>query len=71
MASVQQTDAFACLRDDWGGAYRFEYWPGTQKPYRAFRRDDGTEQSAKTPEELRELIRADYLANPVPRETAP
>ncbi|MBV9451003.1 MAG: hypothetical protein JO345_34460 [Streptosporangiaceae bacterium] len=71
MASVQQTDAWACLKQDWGGAYRFEYWPGTQKSYRAFRRDDGTELSAETPQELRELIRADHLRNPVSLETAP
>jgi hypothetical protein len=71
VANVQQTDAFACLQSDWGAAYRFEYWPGTQKPYRAYRRDDDTEMSAKTPEELRELIRADYLQKPVSQETAP
>jgi hypothetical protein len=69
--NVQERDAFECLKDDWGAAYRFEYWPGTQKPYRAFRRDDDTELSAKTPGVLRDLIRTDYLARPVPREVAP
>jgi hypothetical protein len=52
VANVQQTDAFACLQSGGGGAYRFEYWPGTKKPYRAYRRDDDTELSAQTPEEL-------------------
>jgi hypothetical protein len=71
VANVQQTDAFACLQSDWGGAYGFEYWPGTQKPYRAYRRDDDTELSAQTPEELRELTRGDYLRRPVSRKPAP
>ncbi len=68
MPDVAETDAFACLRSDWGSAYRLEYWPGTRNPYRAFRRDDDTELSARTPEDLREQIRADYLTRPVPRE---
>jgi hypothetical protein len=70
VANVQQTDAFECLKADWGGAYNFEYWPGTPKPYRAFRRDDSTELSGTTPDDLRNLIRADYLRRPVSEETA-
>jgi hypothetical protein len=66
MPNVQQTDAFACLKSDWEAAYRFEYWPGTQNPYRAFRRDNDAELSAPTPDELRNLIRADYLRSPIP-----
>lgn len=71
MANVQETDAFACLKSDWETAYQFQYHPGTRSRYRAFRRDDGTELAALTPEELRSLIRADYLARPVAREVAP
>jgi hypothetical protein len=71
VVNVRRTDAFACLQSDWGGAYRFEYWPGTHKAYRAFRLDDDTELSAQTPEELRESVRSDYLRRPVPREAAP
>jgi hypothetical protein len=71
MPNVQETDAFACLKADWGGAYKFEYWPGTARPYRAFRRDDSTELAGETPEDLRDKIRADYLPRPVPREVAP
>jgi hypothetical protein len=68
MPNVQENDAFACLQYDWGGAYEFEWWPGTDgKTYRALRRDDETELSSKTPEGLRELVRADYLKCPVPR----
>jgi hypothetical protein len=70
MANVQETDAFGCLKADRGGAYRFEYWPGTPRPYRAFRRDDGTELADAAPDDLRDKIRADYLRRPVPREVA-
>lgn len=70
MPNVAETDAWACLKDDWGEAYRFEFWPGTEKPYRAFRRDDGTELRGSVPDELRERVRADYSARPVPREVA-
>jgi hypothetical protein len=68
MSNVQQADAFACLKSDWQAAYRFEYWPGTPNPYRAFRRDNDAELSAATPDELRNLIRADYLRSPVPSD---
>lgn len=71
MARIQESDAFACLKSDWETAYRFEYRPGTQNPYRACRGDDGTEIQAPAPDELRNLIRADYLARPVPRDKTP
>jgi hypothetical protein len=67
LPNAQERDAFECLKDDWGQAYKFEYWPGTPKPYRAFRRDDGTELAAEIPDDLRDLIRADHFRSPVPR----
>ncbi len=46
--------------------------PGTAHPYQAGRRDDpAITLTAASPEALRELIRADYQARPVPREVAP
>lgn len=48
-----------------------EYVPGGQDRYRAFRRDNDAELSAGTPDELRALIRADYLRSPVPRAGDP
>jgi hypothetical protein len=71
MPDIAETDAWACLREDWGEAYRFEHWPASSTPYHAFRRDDDTELSGKTPDELRERVRADYSARPVPRQVAP
>lgn len=70
MPNVAETDAWACLRADWGGAYRFEYWPGRAEPYSAFRGDDETELPGETPEELRERVRTDHSARPVPGEVA-
>jgi hypothetical protein len=45
---------------------------GTAQPYRAERRDDpAIILAAATPDALRELIRADHWARPVPRQAAP
>jgi len=71
MASVQETDEFECLKADWGTAYRFEYWPGTSKPYRAYRRDEETELADAVPGDLRDKIRADYLRRPVQNDVNP
>ena len=46
--------------------------PAAAHPYQAERRDDpAVILSAASPAALRELIRADYWARPVPREVAP
>lgn len=62
---------YRALRDHWGGAYAISRVPGAARPYRAARRDNGAELAAATVDVLRGLIRADYLARPVPREVAP
>jgi hypothetical protein len=60
------------LCEDWGSAYLITRNPGAEHPYRAERRDDpAVVLTAVTPGALRVLIRADYLARPVPREVAP
>lgn len=68
---VAESDAFARLRDDWGGAYDITYHAGTVRPYRAERRDNGGVLYAGTPDDLRDEIRRDYLRNPVSRKVAP
>jgi hypothetical protein len=68
---VAEADSYACLREDWDGAYIITREPGTPEPYRAERRDDGTVLAAATPDELREAIRSDYHARPIPRDAAP
>ena len=53
------------LRHHWGDAYAIS---GILGCWRAQRRDDRCTLSAGDPEKLREVIRADYHAKPVPRD---
>jgi hypothetical protein len=72
MPDLTEMDSYAMLCQDWDSAYRITRTPGTARPYQAERRDDHTAVlTAVTPDALRDLIRADYLARPVPREVAP
>jgi hypothetical protein len=59
-------DALADLRHHWGEAY-LVHRLGAR--WVAQRRDSRESMSAAGPEELRELIVADYAARPVPRDT--
>jgi hypothetical protein len=69
---IAEMDSYAMLCEDWGSAYLITRDPGAEQPYRAERRDDpATILTAVGPDALRELIRADYLGRPVPREAAP
>jgi hypothetical protein len=54
------------LQWHWGEAYEVT-WDSAH--YVATRRDDGTALKAATPRELWDLIRDDYSARPVPRDT--
>ena len=72
MPDIAEMDSYAMLCEDWGSAYRIARAPGEEHPYRAERRDDpAVTLTAASPGALRVLIRADYLARPVPREVAP
>jgi hypothetical protein len=72
MPDIAEMDSYGMLCQDWGGAYLITRIPGTARPYRAERRDDrAVVLTAVSPDALRDLIRADYLAHPVPREVAP
>ena len=72
MPDITEMDSYARLCWDWGSAYLITRTPGTARPYRAERWDDHTVVlTAADPDELRDLIRADYMARPVPREVAP
>jgi hypothetical protein len=58
------------LRRDWGDAYRIGY--GAGRGWRAERRDQtGAPLTAADPGGLRDKLRDDYGARPVPREAAP
>ena len=72
MPDAAETESYEMLCEDWGSAYLITRAPGTGHPYKAARRDDSAViLTAADPEALRALIRADYLARPVPREVAP
>ena len=72
MPDIAETDSYEMLCEDWGSAYLITRAPAAAHPYRAERRDDPTVVlTAVGPGALRDLIRADYLARPVPREIAP
>ncbi len=72
MPDIAEMDSYGMLCEDWGGAYLITRAPDAVHPYRAERRDDpAVVLAAATPGALRELIRADYWARPVPREVAP
>ena len=72
MPDIAEMDSYGMLCWDWGSAYQITRTPGATHPYQAERRDDPTVVlTAADPDALRELIRADYLARPVPREIAP
>ena len=72
MPDIAEMDSYAMLCQDWGSAYQITRIPRTARPYRAERRDDPTViLTAASPDQLRGLIRSDYLARPVPREVAP
>ena len=72
MPDSATTDSYEMLCEDWGSAYLITRAPGGMDPYQAERRDDpAVVLTAADPGTLRHLIRADYLARPVPREVAP
>ncbi len=72
MPDITEMDSYGMLCEDWGSAYLITRAPGAEQPYRAERRDDpAVILTAAGPGALRKLIRADYLARPVPREVAP
>jgi hypothetical protein len=72
MPDIAEMDSYAMLCEDWGGAYRISRAPGAEHHYSAERRDDpAVILTAADPGALRELIRADYLSRPVPREVIP
>jgi hypothetical protein len=72
MPDIAEMDSYGMLCEDWGSAYLITRAPGAAHPYRAERRDDrAVVLTAATPDALRELIRADYLARPVSRDVAP
>jgi hypothetical protein len=72
MPDLTEMDSYAMLCQDWGSAYRITRTPGAAHPYHAERRDDrAVVLTAAAPDALRDLIRDDYLARPVPREVAP
>ena len=58
------SSALADLKEHWGSAYSIRGLPGY---WSAIRRDGKGAVRADNPERLREMIRADYLALPVPR----
>jgi hypothetical protein len=62
--SADETHPLGSLRWHWGSAYAISYRMGR---WIASRRDDGGRLEAEEAEELRELIRDDYEARPVPR----
>ena len=67
MPDAEETESYEMLREDWGSGYLITRVPGTAHPYKAARRDDpAVILTAADPEALRQLIRADYLARPVP-----
>jgi hypothetical protein len=61
--AVARGRQLADLRWHWGDAYEIT-WAGR---FHAWRRDDGAVLSARSSEELRELIRCDYGHRPVAR----
>jgi hypothetical protein len=64
-ARIPARSPLELLRWNWGSAYEIE-------ECRARRRDGlGGWFEAQTPDELDELIQADYTVRPVPREIAP
>ena len=72
MPDIAEMDSFGMLCQDWGSAYLITRAAGATHPYRAERRDDpAVVLTAADPDTLRGLIRADYLAHPIPREIAP
>jgi hypothetical protein len=56
------------LRENWGEAYDFSYEAGR---YVATRRDNGTGVRDPEFEGIRQKVRDDYRANPVPRVVGP
>jgi len=72
MPDIAETDSYGMLCEDWGTAYLITRTAGNDRLYQAERRDDpGVVLQTATPGALRELIRTDYFARPVPREIAP
>jgi hypothetical protein len=72
MPDLAEMDSYAMLCQDWGSAYLITRTPGATHPYQAQRRDNpAVVLTAADPGALRRLIRADYLARPVPKEVEP
>lgn len=63
--ALERSIKLAGLRWHWGDAYEIT-WAGV---FRAVRRDNGSVLTARSAEELRMLIRADYSYRPVPRRS--
>jgi len=69
---IAEMDSYGMLCEDWGGAYQISRAPGAEHRYSAERRDDpAVILTAADPGARRELVRADHLARPVPREVTP
>jgi hypothetical protein len=62
-AAAERAMQLVDLRWHWGDAYEIT-WAGE---FRAVRRDNGLVLRAETADELRTLIRRDYIRRPVPR----
>ena len=60
---VERGMELADLRWHWGDAYEINW----SSAFRGVRRDNGPELMAASADELRALIRSDYLRRPVPR----
>jgi len=65
MAGEWWLESLGELRWHWGSAYRIDRM-GLDR-WLAIRRDTGAVLAADTPTELRDLIVADYIPQPVPR----
>ena len=72
MPDTAGTDSYEMLCEDRGSAYLITRAPGTERPCQAARRDDpAVIVSPAGPAAWWELVRADCLARPVPRQVAP
>ena len=71
MPDIAETDSYAMLCEDWGDAYQITRTPAGAPPTGPNGGTIPPIRHAAGPGALRALIRADYLARPVPREVAP
>jgi hypothetical protein len=67
--TLEERDQFAMLQADWSPAYDITHDPDAPEPFQAISRaDPDTVLRARTPAQLRVMVRDHHASRPVPQD---